>query len=180
MAAQLYNLPMRNVVYSVAASLDGYIAGPSGEYDWIPEEPEIDWDGFMSRFDTVLMGRGTYELVRAQGSGASMLETYVFSATLAEVEDEAIHLVREDAEGVVKKLRRGKGKEIWLMGGGVLFRSLLEAGLVDRIEVAVVPILLGGGIPLLPEGAPRTKLTLVESKRYEESGIVGLTYEVGQ
>ncbi len=167
---------MRNVIYSVAASLDGYIAGPAGEYDWIPEEPEIDWGEFLGRFDTVLMGRGTWEVLAREGPGPTVgMRTFVFSTTLEEIEDERITLVREDAADAVRGLREEAGKAIWLMGGGVLFGSLLDAGLVDQIEVAVVPVLLGSGIPLLPERDGKTALELLDSRIYP-SGIVSLRY----
>jgi dihydrofolate reductase len=170
---------MRRVIYSVAASLDGYIAGPDGEYDWIPDEPEIDWAAFMSRFDTVLMGRTTWELVAGQEDGPSAgLATYVFSDTLRSEDHPEVTVVRSDeARRVVAELRRGDGKDVWLMGGGVLFRSLLEADLVDVVEVGLVPVLLGRGLPLLPEAVTRRRLILSETKQYP-TGILLLTYSV--
>lgn len=169
---------MRKVIYSVAASLDGYIAGPTGEYDWIPEEPEIDWGEFLERFDTVLMGRGTWEVLAREGPGPTAgMRAFVFSTTLEEVEGERITLVREDAAGAVRRLREEEGQAIWLMGGGRLFRSLLDVGLVDEIEVAVVPVLLGSGIPLLPERDGKTALELLDSRVYP-SGIVSLRYSL--
>lgn len=167
---------MRKVIYSVAASLDGYIAGPDGEFDWIPEEPEIDWGAFLERFDTVLVGRGTWEVLAREGPGPTAgMRTLVFSTTLEEVHDDRVTLVREGAEDAVRRLREEEGKEIWLMGGGVLFGSLLDAGLVDEIEVAVVPVLLGSGIPLLPDRDERTVLELLDSTVYP-SGIASLRY----
>ena len=167
---------MRKVIYSVAASLDGYIAGPAGEYDWIPEEPAIDWGEFMARFDTVVMGRRTWEVIAAEGRGPTAgRRTYVFSTTLEDVDDPDVTVVRDDAEGTVRELREADGKAIWLMGGGVLFASLLDAGLVDEVEVAVTPVLLGGGIPLLPAPATRARLELLDSTIYP-SGIALLRY----
>lgn len=172
---------MRKVIYSVAASLDGFIAGPDGEYDWIPDEPEIDWGAFLGRFDTVLMGRRTWELVAGQEDGPSAgLATFVFSDTLRSEEHPEVTVVRsDDARRAVDELRRGDGKEIWLMGGGVLFRSLLEADLVDVVEVGLVPILLGRGLPLLPQTATRLRLTLTATQQYP-SGILLLTYSVAR
>lgn len=169
---------MRRIVYSVAASLDGYIAGPGGEFDWIPDEPEIDWAAFMGRFDTALMGRYTYEIMSDQpGGGLPDMRVYVFSRTLRDEEHPQVTVVPDDVPEVVDGLRRAPGKDIWLVGGGVLFRSLLDAGLVDTVEVAVVPILLGQGLPLLPAVSPQTRLALRESHVYP-SGIVLLTYDV--
>jgi dihydrofolate reductase len=169
---------MRRVVYSVASSLDGYIAGPGGEFDWIPMDPEIDMAALMSRFDTVLMGRRTYEIAAGQ-SGASFpgMRTFVFSRTLRSADHPEATLVGEDAGDVINELRAADGKDIWLMGGGVLFRSRLEAGLVDGVEIALAPILLGQGVPFLPAMPARTRLTLTETKPYP-SGIVLLSYDV--
>lgn len=171
---------MRRVLYSVAMSLDGYIARPNGDFDWIPSDSSIDWNVFMNRFDTVLMGRNTYEITSRQaGGGMPNMQVYVFSRTLPAADSTNITIAAEDAAGVVEDLKKREGKDIWLMGGGVLFRSLLDARLVDAIEIGIVPILLGDGIPLLPHGATTTRLTLTHSKTHP-SGIAILTYDVLQ
>jgi dihydrofolate reductase len=173
---------MRPVRYSVAASLDGYIAGPQGEFDWIPNDPTVDFAALYARIDTVLLGRLTWELVQRMGSQVESpwregTRLYVFSRTLREEDCPGATLVRDDAASVVAALRAEPGDgEIWLFGGGVLFASLLAAGQVDAVEVAVVPMLLGGGVPLLPPGiATRVPLTLRASHVYP-SGMIGLTY----
>jgi dihydrofolate reductase len=165
---------MREIVYSVAMSLDGKIAGPEGEYDWIPEGDEIDWQAFMARFDTVLVGRKTWEIMAGT---PQTLPTYVVSTTLPEVDDEKVTVVREDVEGFVRDLKATEGRQIWLMGGGRLFRHLLELGLVDEVEVAVMPVLLGDGIPLLPSWNRPLGLTLADSHVYP-GGIALLRYRV--
>jgi dihydrofolate reductase len=169
---------MRKVVYSVAASLDGYIAGPSGEADWITMDPEIDFAALFARFDVVLMGRRTYDQVRAMGGGEAMpgVTSIVASRTLRPEDCPGATVIGDGLEERVRELRAGGGKDIWLFGGGVLFRSLLDAGLVDEVGVAVMPVLLGGGVPLLAAGG-RAKLRLTGSKIYQ-SGIVSLEYVV--
>jgi dihydrofolate reductase len=169
---------MRPVRYNVAASLDGYIAGPDGEFDWIPQDPEVDFGAIFGSVDTVLLGRRSWELVREMGSAPwkSGTRVYVFSRTLGSVDDPAVTVVAEDAAGTVAALRAEPGDgEIWLFGGGTLFRSLLLAGQVDRVEVTAVPILLGAGVPLFPPGAGRVQLHLRETRRYP-SGMVTLSY----
>ena len=172
---------MRRVVYSVATSLDGYIAGPNGEFDWIPKDEAIDWGAYMRRFDTVLMGRKTFEIAARHDSGANLpnMRTFVFSRTLRATEHPKVTIVADDAASVVSGLRAQRGRGIWLMGGGVLFRSLLQAGLVDVVEAGLVPILLGKGIPLLPPLRKPVVLDLKQTKKYP-SGILLLTYEVAR
>ena len=170
---------MRLVRYNVAASLDGYIAGPNGEYDWIPEDPTVDFAAIFARVDTVLVGRRTYDMMRDGPAGpwAPTTRIYVFSRTLRAEDNPGVTIVSGDAAKIVAELRAEAGTgDIWLFGGGVLFGSLLAAGLVDRVEVTVVPVLVGGGVPLLPPGAPRRALTLTGTHVYP-SGMVSLQYD---
>lgn len=169
----------RRIRYQVAASLDGYIAGPKGEADWIVPDPEIDFGELFSQFDTFLMGRGTFEsMIRQEGSAAIPgMKVMVFSRTLRQEDHPEVTIVKRGQAKVLAGLRKESGKDIWLFGGGSLFRSLLEMRMVDTIEIAVMPILLGGGIPVLPSPAPRTQLTLTGRREYK-SGIVSLEYGI--
>ena len=167
------------VRYQVAVSLDGFIAGVNGEYDWIVMDPAIDFAALYKEFDTVIMGRKTYELTTAQGGHGAMpgMEVVVFSRTLRPATYPGVRILNDDPREVVKALKARPGHDIWLFGGGELFRSLLTAGVVDTVEVAVMPVLLGSGIPLLPPGAT-TKLTLADQKTLPASGIVVLSYSI--
>jgi dihydrofolate reductase len=169
---------MRHVVYSVAMSLDSYIADPQGGYDWIVMDPEIDFTAMFKRYDAVLMGRKSYDMAKQQGGyGLPGPKAYVFSKTLRQV-DALDVTVSDDPQKTVKDLKKKKGKDIWLFGGGELFRSLLELGLVDAIEVAVIPVLLGDGLPLLPRTGTRANLKLTGEKLLKKTGTLMLNYDV--
>ncbi len=171
---------MRKIRYSCAMSLDGYIAGTGGEFDWIAIDPDIDFKEMAEQFDTYLLGRRTFEVTAGQGPYSSpRIRTFVFSRTLRQGDYSNVTIVGENWKEVVKSLREESGKDIWLFGGGSLFRSLAEEGFVDTVEVAVIPILLGRGIPLVAEEpTTRIPLTLKEHKVYESTGTVTLVYEV--
>ncbi len=171
---------MRKIVYSVAMSLDGYLAGPNGEADWIVVDSEVDFGRMMARFDTLLMGRRTFEAAQALGGGGAMpgVESIVVSRTIRQEDHPDLKILSSDLAGAVSRLRDAPGKDTWLFGEGSLFRSLLDLGLVDTIEVAVIPILLGNGIPLLPTRSQRTTLQLLRTKTNKATGTQMLEYAV--
>jgi dihydrofolate reductase len=172
---------MRKVVYGGAMSLDGYIAGPNGEYDWIVMDPDIDFTALMARFDTFLIGRKTFEAMRRIGGGDRAtpgIRNVLCSRTLQPGDCPKSMTLSSDAEAFVTDLRATPGKDIAIFGGGELFRSLLAAGLVDEVGFSVIPVLLGGGVPLLPAPADRARLKLKSHRVYEKTGTVGLEYEI--
>ena len=167
---------MRRVRYRVAMRLDGYIAGRKGEFDWIVSDPDIDFAALFAQFDTLLVGRGTFEFMVKHGQAtAAGMKIIVFSRTLQQGDDPDVRIVADQGSETVAALRAKPGKDIWLFGGGLLLCSFLDAGLVDTVEAAVIPVLLGGGVPPLPAPAKQTKLKLTGQKRYG-SGIVLLEY----
>ncbi len=174
------NFAMRLVRYAVACSLDGFIAGPNGEFDWIPSDPEVDSAQDFSRYDTLLIGRRTFDVMRGHGQPTFPgKENYIFSRTLTRADIPESSILSTTPEQTVTELRSApaNGKDIWLFGGGELFRTLLAARLVDEIELAVIPILLTDGIPLLPATSQRIHLALEAQKSYK-SGTLSLTYSI--
>ena len=171
----------RQVHYGVAASLDGYIAGPNGEADWITMDPDIDFAGIFARFDALLMGRRTFTGMVKPGkkSGSPWnMTTLVFSRTLKPSDYPGVTIVSSDPGQAIASLRSREGKDIWLFGGGGLFASLAALNLVDSVSVALVPVMLGRGLPLFPGDSARVPLKLTNQRVYDKSGIVSLEYQV--
>jgi dihydrofolate reductase len=170
---------MRKIRYGVAMSLDGYIAGPNGEADWIVIEPDFNFAELWAQFDTLLMGRRTYEAATARLGKAAFqgMKTLVVSRTMRPADHPDVTILSELTRDRMQALRAEKGKDIWLMGGGQIFRALLALREVDILELSVIPALLGGGIAFLPPPAQLTNLKLSSHKVYG-SGRVSLVYEV--
>jgi dihydrofolate reductase len=170
---------VKKIRYSVAMSLDGYIAGPNGEADWIIFDPEMDFAEHWAQFDTALMGRRTYEAAMARLGNAALqrLTTIVVSRTLRQADHPGATILSELSRDWLQALRAQQGKDIWLMGGGELFRLLLEMREVDSVEVSIIPVLLGAGVKLLPPPTERANLKLSSHKIYR-SGVVSLIYDL--
>jgi dihydrofolate reductase len=169
---------MRKVLLQLAVSLDGYIEGPNGEFDWCFTEQDYGMSEFFKRVDSVFYGRKTYELVLSMESqappGFPKLKEYVFSTSLDRVREGAV-LVNADTKTVIEKIKNEKGKDIWLFGGAELISSLINLHLVDEIILAVHPVILGAGKALFKDIKERTWLTLTDHKIYPD-GLVFLTY----
>ncbi len=173
---------MRKVILGVAVSLDSFIEGPKGEYDWCFTDQDYGLSDFFKRVDTAFIGRKTYEMTLSMSdsssSGFPKLKEYIFSTTLNKVKEGAT-LIKGDIQTEVEKIKNEKGKDIWLFGGAGLTTSLLNLGLVDELSLAVHPILLGSGKPLFSNIKHRINLTLVDTKTFS-TGLVSLTYTLGQ
>jgi dihydrofolate reductase len=171
---------MRKLRYSVAATLDGFIADPDGGYDWIIMDEAIDFAAMFAEFDTFVMGRKTWDVSAATEFGDMFggKEVVVFSRTLKVAPRPGVTIVNTSPVDAVRDLKQKPGKDIWLFGGGSMFRTLVDAGLVDTVEVALMPVLLSQGVPLLSPGDRITGMKLDKWETLPKSGIVMLSYTI--
>ncbi|MFI7073375.1 dihydrofolate reductase family protein [Micromonospora sp. WMMD754] len=187
---------LRKLVYFVASTLDGFIAAPDGSFDFLPLEPDVapylvsEWPQTLptfahaqlgvdsppaGRFDTVLMGRATYEpgLTLGFPSPYDHLTQYVFSRSLAPADHPDVRIVAGDPVPFVRELKARPGADIWLCGGGQLAGQLLDE--VDELVVKLNPVVVGSGIPLVDRGFDPRRFTLTSTRPFD-SGVVVLRY----
>lgn len=170
---------MRKIVAGFAISLDGYIEGPNGEYDWITMDKDFDFAGHMKRFDTFFFGRKSYEKLRQAGSVSFPgIKNFVFSNTLDTV-DQGFTLLKGDIFNLVGNIKGQPGKDIAVYGGADLLSSLLDLNLIDELNMTVIPVVLGEGKPMVTALKQRAYLTLLDTRRFS-SGAVQLIYQVNQ
>jgi len=169
---------MRKVVLGLAVSLDGFIEGPNGEYDWCLPPPKKEMTDFMNRIDAIFMGRKAYEMslgMKGGGGGMPPMEEYIFSTTLDSVEKGT--LIKGDLTTEVNKIKNKNGKDIWLFGGAGLTTSLMQCQLVNEIHLAIHPILLGAGKLLFSDIKNRIDLELIDCISYP-TGLVSVKYSL--
>ncbi|HEY0430137.1 MAG TPA: dihydrofolate reductase family protein [Pyrinomonadaceae bacterium] len=174
---------MRKIIFGGANSLDNRLARADGAVDWLmwSDEVRVLMAEFWQRFDTILMGRKTYEVALKYGAGDTGgyagMKNYVFSRTLKKIEDKSVELVSENAVEFVRDLKNAEGKDICLMGGGDLAKTFFEAGLIDEIGFNIHPVLLGSGVPLFHEMNRQIDLELIECRPFK-NGCVYVLYRV--
>ncbi len=173
---------MRKVTFRVANSLDNYIARKDGAVDWLlsGDESAAVMTEFWKTIDTVVIGRETYEPVLKSGTPFPTypgVRNYVFSRTLKECPDQNVEIIGEDAARFIRKLKTEEGKDIFVMGGGLLAKPLFEANLIDEVGVNIHPVLLGSGIPLFHEMSHQIDLELIECRGLK-NGCVSVIYRV--
>ena len=190
---------MRELTYYVACSVDGFIAHADGSHAGFSQDMDYLADIFTTFpetvpshlrdamgvhgknrwFDTVLMGRHTYEIGLKEGitSPYSHMKQYLFSRSLKESPDEAVELISDSAIERVAQLKQEPGKGIWLCGGGKLATVLFSHHLIDQLVLKVNPFLMGAGIPLFADAISQTALELTDQKTYS-NGVILLYYRV--
>jgi dihydrofolate reductase len=170
---------MRKVVLGLGISLDGYIARLDDSVDFLFMPKDYSMGPFMATIDTAIMGRKTYEAGLKMGGGGSFggysMSFYVMSRSLPPGERGGVTFTDQSPAALIAQIRKRKGNDIWLMGGGELARDFLKVDLVDELYLGVVPVLLGEGLPLFPSGFPQRNLALIENKTFSK-GLIALKY----
>lgn len=170
---------MRKIRLFIATSLDGYIARTSGEIDWLFTDADYGYTEFYDQIDTLLIGRKTYEQVLTFGEYPYPgKKAYVFSQHPPTGENEFVEFVTGDWTAFINQLRQQQGGDIWLVGGGQLIQFCLKQGLVDELILAIHPLILGDGIPLIVQDESLgVQLSLKQVKTYD-SGLLQVFYEI--
>lgn len=178
----------RKIIVYIATSADGFIARADGSVDWL-DSPDLKGDYGMSVFyksiDTILWGRKTFDMAlgfQKKGVPGSEFDTavknYVFSRRpLLSAAPAEVKFVNEPVKAFTRRLRRQKGKDVWMMGGAGIIASFLDEGEIDEFLIHMVPVFLGEGIPLIAAGRRTVPLKLISSKKFPD-GVVRLHYAV--
>lgn len=168
---------MRKVVLGLGISIDGYIARLNGAVDFLFMPKDYSMAPFFKTVDTAVMGRKTLDAGLKMGGsfGGWSMVFYVFSRSRPPGERDGVVFTNDSPASLIDNLKKRRGKNIWLMGGGELARDFLKSDLVDELYLGVVPVLLGEGIPLFPSGFPQRDFALIENKTYSK-GLIALQY----
>ena len=174
---------MRKVTFGGASSLDNFIARKDDAVDWLLwcKEAAAFMTEYWKTIDTIVMGRKTYEVALKMSAGGKNpyagIKTYVFSRTMKQKRGSGVEIIADAAAEFVRNLKTQEGKDICVMGGGLLAQSLFEADVIDEIGFNVHPVLLGSGIPLFHEMNRQIDLELIECRPFK-NGCVLVRYKV--
>jgi dihydrofolate reductase len=173
----------RRIIASLATSADGYIARPGGNVDWLDRPMPEDGYGmaaFMRSIDTILWGRKTYDFAAKMGGVGVYgdVKHYAFSRNPPADPLPGVEFVSESIPDFVGRLKAAPGKDIWMMGGGEIIASFLDAGGIDEFSIHVIPVMIGDGIPLVAREHRNIQLELISAIPFPD-GVVHLNYRVG-
>lgn len=168
---------MRKIILNLCTSLDSYIEGPNGEIDWCFTDQDYSMTDFLSRTDTILFGRKSFEQLETLMPGAfEDKKKIVFSRTLKQ-ENTKAQVISVDIEEAILNLKKQEGKDIWLFGGAAFVTTLMKLNVVDQLMISVHPLILGTGMPLFTDLKERIQLKLTDQKSFT-TGLVQLYYDI--
>jgi dihydrofolate reductase len=169
---------MRKVILNVAVSLDGFIEGPNGEYDWCLADQDYGMEAFFANTDAIFIGRKSFELIRADAAMFPVKKIYVFSDTLTAEPGENIEVLSSvDFESAVTRILEAEGGDIWLFGGAELLSAFINKRWVTELLLSIHPLLLGEGKSLFQHIKNRVTLSLIDQKAYD-TGLLQVRYEL--
>jgi dihydrofolate reductase len=169
---------MRKVILNLAVSLDGFIEGPNGEYDWCLTDQDYGMEEFFANTDTIFIGRKSFELIRNDAGMFPVKHIYVFSGTLVPEPGENINVISStNFESSVREIMESDGGDIWLFGGAELLSAFMNRRLVSELLLSIHPLILGAGRPLFKDITDRVGLNLISQKAYD-SGLLQVRYEL--
>lgn len=169
---------MRKIVLNVAVSLDGFIEGLNGEYDWCLADQDYGMEAFFSQTDTIFIGRKSFELIRADAAMLPVKNIYVFSDTLVPETGENITVIpSSNLDKAVAEIREADGGDIWLFGGAELVTAFMNKRLVSELLLAIHPLILGAGKTLFQNIDSKIELIFIEQKAYD-TGLLQVRYEL--
>jgi dihydrofolate reductase len=167
---------MRKIILNLAVSLDSFIEGPNGEYDWCFNDEDYGLTEFYNNTDAIFVGRKSFEMINADPTAFADKKLYVFSDTLSTEQAENIEIIRrENYLQRVEEIRNETGGDIWLFGGASLLSSFVNNNLINEMLLSVHPVILGSGKPLFEGIKDKVELMLINHKVYA-SGLVQLSY----
>ncbi len=179
----------RKIIVYIATSADGYIARPDGDVEWLNRRARLDYGmgEFYKTIDTVLIGRKTYDWAldyqKKTGAKESIFDksvaNYIFSRKPPEQAVPGVEFISEPVKAFAQRLRATPGKNIWMMGGGELIASFLDAGEIDEFDIHVIPTFIGEGIPLIAPSHRDVLLHLLSAESYPD-GVVRLRYDIAR
>jgi len=169
---------MRKIILNLAVSLDGFIEGPNGEYDWCLTDQDYGMTAFLEQTDTMFIGRKSYDMISADTHLFPLKKIYVFSDTLPNEQPENVEVIRsaafdEQVDGIINE----EGANIWLFGGAELVSALLNKNLVSEMLLSIHPIILGEGKTLFKNMKDRVELELLSQQSFH-SGLLQARYSV--
>ena len=175
-------MPNRKIIVNAGTSADGFIARLDGDIDWLTSRPKpagfYDMGKFIASIDTKILGRKTFDKsLRLGATFDGKTKTYVYSTHLPATAVTGVEFVSQPIASFAQRLRAAPGKNIWMMGGGEVIASFLDAGAIDELIISVAPVLIGEGIPLIAPRHRHIALKLLSSRQFDD-GVVQLHYGV--